>query len=147
MVGKSRGEQRSAADQPPGGPEKSLADKFGVTLSGLLSVLDGFHAPDDVLFLMTTNRIEALDPALLRPGRIDYRLYLGAATEQQKLELFGRFFPHTEESDAREFIAAHADAETMADFQGLLLEFADRSVSLRANDSFAEQEELVPVLR
>lgn len=42
-----------------------------VTLSGLLNVLDGFYAPANVLFLMTTNRIEALDSALLRPGRID----------------------------------------------------------------------------
>ena len=40
-------------------------DRFGVTLSGLLNVLDGFHAPENVLFLMTTNKIEALDPALL----------------------------------------------------------------------------------
>ena len=49
----------------------------GVTLSGLLNVLDGFHAPENVLFAMTTNHAEALDPALLRPGRIDYRLLLG----------------------------------------------------------------------
>jgi chaperone BCS1 len=50
------------------------ADRFGVTLSGLLNVLDGFHAPENVLFVLTTNKIEALDPALLRPGRIDYKI-------------------------------------------------------------------------
>ena len=69
----------------------------GVTLSGLLNVLDGFGAPDNVLFIMTSNRIEALDPALLRPGRIDYRLYLGEASEQQKMELYSRFFPSSSE--------------------------------------------------
>ena len=89
-----RDPKRSRAGTPPDKTEeKSVADKFGVTISGLLNVLDGFHAPDDVLFMMTTNKVEALDPALLRPGRIDYRLYLGVASEQQKLELYRRFFP------------------------------------------------------
>jgi chaperone BCS1 len=69
------------------------SDKLGVTLSGLLDVVDGFHAPENVLFIMTTNKIETLDDALLRPGRIDYRLYLGNAAEAQKVELYRRFFP------------------------------------------------------
>jgi mitochondrial chaperone BCS1 len=56
--------------------EKGPATANGVTLSGLLNVLDGFYAPSNVLFVMTTNHIEVLDEALLRPGRIDYRLYL-----------------------------------------------------------------------
>jgi chaperone BCS1 len=74
-----------------------------------------------VLFVMTTNQIEALDHALLRPGRIDYRLYLGKATREQKIELYSRFFPKATLADARSFVAANAHAETMAEFQGLLL--------------------------
>jgi chaperone BCS1 len=97
------------------------AERFGVTLSGLLNVLDGFSAPDNVLFFMTSNQVEALDPALLRPGRIDYRLYLGKATEQQKTELYRRFFPHASLLDAQWFADSHPQAETMAEFQGLLL--------------------------
>jgi mitochondrial chaperone BCS1 len=90
----SRKKQHSAA-----GTEKSdVADRFGVTLSGLLNVLDGVHAPENVVYVMTTNKVEALDPAFLRPGRIDYRLFMGE----------------------REFAQAHR-AETMAEFQGLLL--------------------------
>jgi len=73
--------------------EKSPVNTMGVTLSGLLNVLDGFHAPSGVVFVMTTNRIEALDSALLRPGRIDYKLYMGEATESQRIELYRRFFP------------------------------------------------------
>jgi chaperone BCS1 len=95
-------------------------DRSGVSLSGLLNVLDGFHAPENVAFVMTTNDVEALDPALLRPGRIDYKLFLGAAAESQKLELYRRFFPEASELEAREFVAVHC-AETMAEFQGLLL--------------------------
>src|SRR5437762_14322837 len=57
--------------------EKANALANGVTLSGLLKVLDGFYAPTNVLFVITTNHIEVLDEALLRPGRIDYRLVPG----------------------------------------------------------------------
>ena len=94
---------------------------LGVTLSGLLNVLDGFSAPENVLFVMTSNVIENLDPALLRPGRIDYKLYMGQADDQQKVELYRRFFPETKEIDAELFVEAHRSAETMAEFQGLLL--------------------------
>ena len=92
----------------------------GVTLSGLLNVLDGFHAPENVVFVMTTNRAEALDPALLRPGRIDYRLFLGEAAVSQKAELYRRFFPEATQAAAADFAEAHG-AKTMAEFQGLLL--------------------------
>jgi len=101
--------------------KERVADRNGVTLSGLLNVLDGFYAPTNVLFMMTTNRVEALDGALLRPGRIDYKLYLGKASDRQKVELYRRFFPDASEFEAREFVEAHAWAETMAEFQGLLL--------------------------
>jgi chaperone BCS1 len=76
----------------------------GVTLSGLLNVLDGFYAPANVLFVMTTNHIEVLDDALLRPGRIDYRLFLGSASASQKIELYLRFFLQGTEVEAREFV-------------------------------------------
>ncbi len=150
-----RDSEKKVAGPPSDKPEdKSLADKFGVTMSGLLNVLDGFHAPDDVLFMMTTNKVEALDPALLRPGRIDYRLFLGTASEQQKLELYRRFFPLADEFEALAFVEAHARAETMADFQGLLLEVAEGSASLRGGEASAEQtsqgdeeEMLVSVVR
>lgn len=69
---------------------------------------------------MTTNRIEALDQALLRAGHIDYRLYMGHAAESQRVELYRRFFPEVTEAYAREFAQTHS-AETMAEFQGLLL--------------------------
>ena len=126
------GQARVGSNTRVGGDEAPAVDRKekenglnGVTLSGLLNVLDGFFAPTGVLFMMTTNRIEALDPALLRPGRIDYRLYLGKASDQQKMELYRRFFPEASESDAREIVEACRSAETMAEFQGLLLGMAE----------------------
>lgn len=124
------GQARGASNTGPAGKEAPTADRKekgngtamnGVTLSGLLNVLDGFFAPTGVLFMMTTNRVEALDPALLRPGRIDYRLYLGKASDLQKIELYRRFFPEASEADAREIVEACRSTETMAEFQGLLL--------------------------
>lgn len=116
----------SAAIVP--GEKNDPADRFGVTLSGLLNMLDGFHAPENVLFVMTTNRIEALDPALLRPGRIDYKLYMGKAAQSQKIELYCRFFPEASEYEAIRFVDLHA-AETMAEFQGLLLGLEQKQTS------------------
>jgi chaperone BCS1 len=112
------GDGKDGTDTP-----KANASGNGVTLSGLLNVLDGFHAPSGVLFMMTTNHVDKLDPALLRPGRIDYKLYLGKASDQQKVELYRRFFPEASEQEAREFVQASRSAETMAEFQGLLLAF------------------------
>lgn len=112
-------------------------DRAGVSLSGLLNVLDGFHAPENVIFVMTTNDIDALDPALLRPGRIDYRLFLGEAAESQKVELYRRFFPEATEFEAREFVQAQ-QAQTMAEFQGLLLALEQESGLQEAQTSLLE---------
>ncbi|HTT17423.1 MAG TPA: AAA family ATPase [Candidatus Sulfotelmatobacter sp.] len=103
----------------PGAKENASAN--AITFSGLLNVLDGFHAPSGVLFVMTTNHVEKLDPALLRPGRIDYRFFMGKASDRQKVELYRRFFPDASEREARELIDASRSSETMAEFQGLLL--------------------------
>lgn len=56
-----------------------------VTFSGLLNVLDGVAASEDRLVFMTTNHIERLDPALIRPGRVDYCQLIGDATDHQVL--------------------------------------------------------------
>lgn len=103
------------------GAKENVPPQNGVTLSGLLNVLDGFYAPTGVLFVMTTNEVKKLDRALLRPGRIDYKLYLGKASDHQKVELYRRFFPDSSEAEAREFVEASRSTETMAEFQGLLL--------------------------
>jgi chaperone BCS1 len=118
---RSEASERSEKHQDAvGGETENAPPRFGVTLSGLLNVLDGVHAPENVVYVMTTNKVESLDPALLRPGRIDYRLYMGEASESQRIELYRRFFPKASEHEAREFAQAHC-AETMAEFQGLLL--------------------------
>lgn len=59
----------------------------GVTLSGLLNGLDGFLTPHGLITVMTTNRREVLDPALVRPGRVDLDLRIGSVDDAQFREL------------------------------------------------------------
>jgi len=118
---KARAAATASMEDETRSEKDNAALQNGVTLSGLLNALDGFYAPTNVLFMMTTNRVETLDDALLRPGRIDYRLYLGNATDSQRIELYRRFFPQASESEARSFVVSTRSAETMAEFQGMLL--------------------------
>ncbi|KAJ3200933.1 mitochondrial chaperone [Entophlyctis luteolus] len=55
----------------------------GFTLSMLLNCLDGHMMEENVIVIMTTNHPEVLDPALIRPGRIDLHLSLGYCTHYQ----------------------------------------------------------------
>jgi len=52
-------------------------DKDQLNLTGLLNVLDGVVDTPDRILIMTTNHPEMLDPALIRPGRIDKKIMLG----------------------------------------------------------------------
>lgn len=63
----------------------------GVTRDGLLQALDGFSAPHGLITIMTTNHIEKLDPALVRPGRIDLKVELGAVDTLQAANICKRF--------------------------------------------------------
>ncbi|KAF8239161.1 P-loop containing nucleoside triphosphate hydrolase protein [Tricholoma matsutake] len=74
------------------GPE---VRKSAVTLSGLLNVLDGVGSEEGKLFFATTNYIDKLDSALLRPGRIDRKVQYNLATKEQASALYLRFFRET----------------------------------------------------
>ncbi|KAF9450990.1 P-loop containing nucleoside triphosphate hydrolase protein [Macrolepiota fuliginosa MF-IS2] len=67
--------------------------KSNVTLSGLLNILDGVASQEGILFFATTNHIEDLDNALIRPGRIDMKIEYHHAVRQQAVALYKRFFP------------------------------------------------------
>lgn len=75
---------------------------------------------------MTTNHPERLDPALIRPGRVDVKEYLGHASPYQMKEMFLRFYGGSEDR-AEEFadaISAAAPVST-AFLQGLFISNKD----------------------
>lgn len=67
----------------------------GATLSGLLNALDGVGTPWGQVVVMTTNRVETLDKALLRPGRADKVEHVGYLGDEQLGRLFAMAFGET----------------------------------------------------
>ena len=51
-------------------------------LATILNCIDGFGAPDNTIYVLTTNHIENLDPALIRPGRCDLKIEVGYVCEE-----------------------------------------------------------------
>jgi chaperone BCS1 len=68
-----------------------------VTFSGLLNALDGVAAGEERIAFLTTNHIERLDPALIRPGRVDMTVRIGEATRYQAAEMWDRFYGDLDE--------------------------------------------------
>ncbi|XP_032671251.1 mitochondrial chaperone BCS1 [Odontomachus brunneus] len=63
-----------------------------VTFSGLLNCLDGVASTEARILFMTTNYLERLDPALVRPGRVDVKEYIGWCSANQVEQMFLRFY-------------------------------------------------------
>mmetsp|Transcript_3588 Transcript_3588/g.3390 ORF Transcript_3588/g.3390 Transcript_3588/m.3390 type:complete len:157 (+) Transcript_3588:3-473(+) len=63
-----------------------------LNLTGLLNVLDGVVDTPGRMLIMTTNHPEMLDPALIRPGRIDKKLFLGYLGSKEMIMMMEHFF-------------------------------------------------------
>ena len=70
-----------------------------ISLSGLLNVIDGVASQEGRLLIMTTNYIDALDKALLRPGRVDIRIHFDMATSAHVDNMFIQAFTNSGTSD------------------------------------------------
>jgi mitochondrial chaperone BCS1 len=81
-----------------------------VTFSGLLNALDGVASAEERLVFLTTNHVERLDDALVRPGRVDLSVRLGEATPWQVERLWDRFYAEADaDGEARRRFAARLD--------------------------------------
>ncbi|CAN5693633.1 hypothetical protein BH11PLA1_BH11PLA1_03110 [soil metagenome] len=67
----------------------------GVSFSGFLNCIDGVLAPHNGrVLVMSTNHVERLDPALIRPGRVDLHLEIPLLERQDAADYADRVFPH-----------------------------------------------------
>ena len=62
-------------------------DEREQTLNQILVEMDGFEQGQNVIVLAATNRMDVLDPALLRPGRFDRRVSIGLPDRKDRLEI------------------------------------------------------------
>ena len=69
------------------------------TLSALLNHMDGVGNNHGRIFVMTSNHPELLDPALIRPGRIDMSVYLGRCCADQIRQFYELYFQRTQGFD------------------------------------------------
>ncbi len=90
-----------------------------LSLSGLLNAIDGITATEGRIMFMTTNNIEKLDPAIIRPGRCDLNIQFNNSTQTQAEGLFLTFYPNLKVK-AKEF-GIRVKGISMAHLQGLLI--------------------------
>ena len=82
-----------------GGGSGTVPGISRISLSGLLNVIDGVAASEGRLLVMTTNDIEHIDEALMRPGRIDLKINFELATRHDATLLFRQIFRSTTSTD------------------------------------------------
>ena len=115
-------------------------DEREQTLNQLLVEMDGFTANSGVVVLAATNRVDILDPALLRPGRFDRQVYVGLPDikgREEILKVHTRNKPLAEDVDLAE-IARGTAGFTGADLENLLNEAA--LLSGRRNEPVIRQK-------
>ena len=101
-------------------------DEREQTLNQLLVEMDGFAANEGVVVLAATNRVDVLDPALLRPGRFDRQIYVGLPDikgREDILKIHARGKPLAENVDLRT-LARGTAGFTGADLENLVNEGA-----------------------
>lgn len=114
--------------------QKSAYDGLNrITFSGLLNCLDGVASTEARIVFMTTNYIDRLDPALIRPGRIDVKEYIGYCTQYQLEEMFKQFFGDTESSRSQQFaqkVFESGQTVSPAQIQGFFMKHKSSSPQL-----------------
>ena len=101
-------------------------DEREQTLNQLLVEMDGFGSNEGVVVLAATNRVDILDPALLRPGRFDRQVYVGLPDikgREEILQIHARSKPLAEDVNIDE-IARSTAGFTGADLENLMNEAA-----------------------
>ncbi len=101
-------------------------DEREQTLNQLLVEMDGFNANEGIIVMSATNRVDILDPAILRPGRFDRKVMVGRPDvkgREEILSVHAKGKPLGDDVDLKE-IARTTSGFTGADLENLLKESA-----------------------
>ncbi len=94
-------------------------DEREQTLNQLLVEMDGFGVNEGIIVMAATNRVDILDPAILRPGRFDRKVFVGRPDVKGREEILG---VHTKNKPLADDVDLHQIAQTTAGFTGADLE-------------------------
>jgi len=117
-------------------------DEREQTLNQLLVEMDGFGVNEGVIVIAATNRADILDPALLRPGRFDRKVYVGRPDikgREEILKVHAKGKPLSDNVNLKE-IAQTTAGFTGADLENLINEAA--ILAARTSKKVIEQEDL-----
>lgn len=101
--------------------KRFLSGRNELTFAGLLNAIDGVASQEGRILFMTTNCIEKLDLALIRPGRVDLRLEFKLATKEQVKGMFLKFYPEEKELANEVSNRIPEDTVSTAQLQGFFL--------------------------
>ena len=117
-------------------------DEREQTLNQLLVEMDGFGVNEGIIVMAATNRVDILDPAILRPGRFDRKVAVGRPDVKGREEILGvhaKDKPLGEDVDLRQ-VAQTTAGFTGADLENLLNEAA--IVAAKENRAFITQQDI-----
>ncbi|TID28807.1 hypothetical protein CANINC_002326 [Pichia inconspicua] len=129
-IGKSRGKGKGMGGN----------DERENTLNQLLVEMDGFKSDDHVVVFAGTNRVDVLDPALLRPGRFDRKIYIGNPELDGRKDIFGvhlkqiKLAPNTDLDDLKGRLATLTPGFSGADIANVCNEAA--LIAARKDEDF-----------
>jgi chaperone BCS1 len=81
--------------------EREEKERQKITLSGFLNIIDGIASSEGRILVMTTNHIEKLDGALLRPGRVDLTVTFGRASTHALKAIFKAIYSTSDVEQAQ----------------------------------------------
>ena len=117
-------------------------DEREQTLNQLLVEMDGFGINEGIIVMAATNRVDILDPAIMRPGRFDRKISVGSPDvggREDILKLHAKNKPLGDDVDLKQ-IAQTTAGFTGADLENLLNEAA--IVAARDNRTYIRQEDI-----
>ena len=117
-------------------------DEREQTLNQLLVEMDGFGANEGIIVMAATNRVDILDPAILRPGRFDRKVMVGRPDvkgREEILQVHAKGKPLAEDVDLKQ-VAQTTAGFTGADLENLLNEAA--ICAAKGNRSYIMSEDI-----